>query len=206
MLARKEKHSYGVFDHSFSVLVMRKEIVAMPSRIILSVLLGFWPALAMTQQTIYESEGTAGPVFSDRPASGAKTIPLPPLNVIDAPPVPKPAAQESVAAPVSYSQLAIVSPGDEDTIHTNTGDFDVKLQVEPSLDPAGGDVIVVKLDGKPLPQRFSTAAFHIGESDWSRPFTESVEHSLQVAITNGDGGVLIESVPVKFFMHHATGH
>jgi len=177
----------------------------MPSRIILSVLLALWPALTMAQQTIYESKGAAGPVFSDIPGSGTKTVPLPPVNVIDAPPLPKAAARESVAAPVSYSQLAIVSPGDEDTIHTNTGDFDVKLQVEPSLNPDGGDVIVVKLDGKPLPQTFSTVAFHIGASDWSRPFTESVEHSLQVAITNRDGGVLIESAPVRFFMHHATG-
>lgn len=178
----------------------------MPSRIFLSMLLALWPALAMTQQTIYESRGVAGPVFSDFPAPGAKSVSLPPINVIDAPPAPKPARQESAAAPVSYSQLIIVSPGNEGTIHTNTGDFDVQLRVEPPLDTQGGDTVIVKLDGKPLPQSYSNATFHIGASDWSEAFTESVEHSMQVAITNRAGGVLIESAPVKFYMHHATGH
>ena len=44
-------------------------------------------ATALFAQTVYESKDKAGPVFSDRPSSGATPIELPPPNVVSPPPV-----------------------------------------------------------------------------------------------------------------------
>ena len=175
------------------------------SRVLLAGLIALSPALAMAQE-VYQTHDKAGPVYSDQPAPGAKAVELAPLNTFAAPPVllPTPTTKPQAAAPIPYERLTITDPENEGSVHTNTGDFDVQWQAVPPLDTQRGDAIIVKLDGTPLPQSFSAVPLHIGAADWQRVFSENVEHRLQLLIVNADGAVLIESAPVKFYMHHAT--
>jgi hypothetical protein len=178
----------------------------MLAKVLLLMLLAFSSGFALAQGGIYESKGKDGPVFSDQPSSGAKPLDLPPLNVIEQPP---PQFQIPDAAPAPYSQLTIVSPADGSTIHTNTGAFDIQLQVSPGLRVSRGDNLRVKLDGNPLAQGYTDLAIHVTEADWASAATsDNVQHSLQAAIiSNKDGSVLIESAPVRFFAHRAAvGH
>ena len=180
----------------------------MPAKVLLLMLLAFSSGFASAQGSIYESKGKDGPVFSDQPASGARPLELPPLNVIEQAPQP-PQDQMPDTAPAPYGQLTIMSPADGSTIHTNTGAFDMQLQVTPGLRIRRGDTLRVKLDGNPLAQGYNSLAIHITEADWASAATsDNVEHSLQAAIiSNQDGSVLIESAPVSFFAHRATvGH
>ena len=169
-------------------------------------LLLVWPLLAAAQAPVYESKDKSGPVFSDQPSPGAKPLDLPAPNVITLPkPASSPPAPAPAASAASYSKLAILSPANQGTIHTNTGAFSLQLQVRPALRVKGGDAIVVGLDGSRLAQRYTAATIAIKESDWAHAAAAGVaEHSLQVAIVDRSGAVLIESAPVQFFVQRAT--
>ncbi|HQR51230.1 MAG TPA: DUF4124 domain-containing protein [Methylophilaceae bacterium] len=166
------------------------------------------------QTTVYESRDAQGnTVFSDKPSPGAKAIELPQPNVIQTDLLPPPPAQ---AAPVSgagkkasidadatpvYSSLAIASPGDQDSIYTNTGAFDVTLKIDPDLRTNQGDFIQLKLDGTLVPQQFSAPDISISSADWAASATDNTAHTLQAAILDKQGKILIESAPVTFYAH-----
>ena len=163
--------------------------------------------LSAAQTPVYETKGERGPVFSDQPSPGATRVDLPPPNVIQVPALPPqtPSGPASAAAPPPYGLLAITSPANEGTIHTNTGAFDLQVQVRPALRASGGDRIVVRLDGKRLAQGYASTSISITSDDWAKAATvNNVEHSLQVAIVDRSGAVLAESATVKFYAHRAT--
>ena len=99
--------------------------------LLVAIALAIGPTLAAAQSTVYESKDKAGPVFSDRPSTGAKQIELGPANVIQTTPVPQQATPTATAP--YYTALAISSPENEGTIHSNTGAFDVSVQLQPAL-------------------------------------------------------------------------
>lgn len=174
------------------------------ARWLAAMLVAIWPVLATAQETVYESKDKAGPVFSDQPSPGGKAVDLPPPNVSTSPPTPQQQAAPAAAAP-PYQSLSIVSPADQDTIHTNTGQFDVEVQVVPALRKGDGDVIHVMLDGTPLPETFASASFQVSESDWAAAANpDKVQHTLQVAVLDRSGAMLIQSAPVSFFAHRAS--
>jgi hypothetical protein len=127
-------------------------------------------------------------------------VTLPPPNVID---TTQPPAQPSPqGVPTGYSQLAILFPAEQGTLHTNTGAFDVKVAVQPALN--AGDVFVVALDGTALPGRYSSADIAVTEQDFESAATDNVQHQLQVAVVDASGNVLITAGPVNFYVHRAT--
>ena len=80
-------------------------------------------------------------------------------NVIETTPAQaQPAPQQ---APGGYSQLAILAPEEQGTVHTNTGAFAVQVALAPGLD--SGDAFVVTLDGSALPGRYRSADIAITE-------------------------------------------
>jgi hypothetical protein len=178
----------------------------MNPRALLVTLLTLWPVLGTAQTPIYESKDKGVPAFSDQPSPGAKQVDVPAPNVIQLPKAASPPpALASAASAASYSRLVIQSPANQGTIHTNTGAFTLQLEVRPTLRVKGGDVIVVRLDGNRLAQRYTSPAIAIKEADWARAAAAGVaEHNLQVAIVDRDGNVLIESAPVRFFVQRAT--
>jgi hypothetical protein len=171
----------------------------------------WWVAAALAAQvggllaksTVYESKDKAGPVFTDKPAPGAAVVDVPPPNVVESPriaPVQPPASARPAPA---YRSLSIMSPADAGTLHTNTGAFDISARISPAL--RAGDRIRVRLDGNLLPLSSGSPRLRVSEADWQAAADPaSVEHSLQLAIVDKGGAVLIESAPVRFYVHRAS--
>lgn len=168
-------------------------------------------AATPTAQPVYETQGKDGPVFSDLPSQGkdlpspgATELTLPPINVSSPPPA-APTVQAAPAAAIApYRSLSISQPENGGTIHTNTGQFTLQVVADPELRTGQGDVLVVSLDGHPLPTARTTAQFDISPSEWQMAAGDSVQHQLQVSVVNSAGTVLITSAPVSFYAHRAT--
>lgn len=157
-------------------------------------------AAAALAQTVYESKDKAGPVFSDRPSAGAVPVELPPPNVVS-PPVAKPtpdAPAASASAP-AYRRLVIQRPAEQDMVHSNNGAFDISASLSPPLRPS--DRVRVMIDGTLVPTVFRSTKLHISERDWqSAAVGSNSEHTLQLAVVDGDGKPWIESAPVRFYL------
>ena len=151
---------------------------------------------------VYESKEKGGvPVFSDTPTQGAKPVDLPPPNVVNTPQPAQPQAPSAPAAP-SYVQLAILAPAQQDTVHTNTGAFDVQVSLAPTLRP--GDAFVVTLDGNALPGRYTSANISLTEQDYASAAAATHQHSLSVAVVDSNGNVLMSSNAVSFYVDRST--
>jgi len=170
---------------------------------IFAILLAVW-CVPCAAQTIYESKDKAGnPVFTDQASPGGKTVNLPPPNVVQTPPLPK-QAPVPAAAPAPYTSLAIASLDNEGTVHTNTGEFDIRAKATPALRSAAGDRIRVKLDGNLLATQYASRWVKISAEDWQAAANQDAQHTIQIAIVDGAGTTLIESAPVTFYAHRAT--
>jgi hypothetical protein len=158
---------------------------------------------AGAQTTVYESRDKDGPVFSDRPTAGATPVTTSPPNVVSLPvPAPMPAPASAPAA-APYRSLVFVSLGEGGTIHSNTGAFDFSVRAVPALRPT--DRLRVQLDGRELAGSYRGTHLHVSEADWrSAARNESVEHTLQVGIVDGQGNVLIVSDAIAFYVQRAT--
>lgn len=161
-------------------------------------------SVALAQATIYESKDKAGPVYSDKPSPGAQVVDLPPPNVVSGPPPALATPQPPAAAPApAYRTLAIASPVAQGTVHSNSGAFDLTAQLSPALRP--GDRILVSLDGRVLPTRYRSLRIHVTTADWQAVAGgDRAEHTLQLAVADAQGRVLIDSAPVNFYVHRAA--
>jgi len=174
-------------------------------------LLGVFVAASAAAQTIYETQGKDGPIFSDLP-SGGRDLPspgttemtLPPINLSDSPAAAAKPAKAAAAPAVPYQTLAITQPESGGTIHSNTGQISVQVAIEPALRAEQGDTIVVSLDGATLPSTYPTTQFEISASEWQAAARDSVEHQLQVSIMDRSGKLLLTSEPQNFYVHRAT--
>src|SRR3954468_827084 len=131
----------------------------MKTRSFAAIILSLWSVFCAAQGTIYESRDKAGPVFSDQPSAGARPIEVPPPNLMQG--SPSPAASPAPAAAPYYSSFVIADPANGDSIHTNTGAFDMRVQPVPGLRTADGDRIRVKLDGTLLPTSYASATISL---------------------------------------------
>ena len=163
-----------------------------------SLLLLLLPAVALAQ--VYECPGQDGPVFTNTPCPGGKRMDLGSPNVIDAgnPPQQTGATQPAASA---YTSLTIVSPENGGTIHTNTGQFQVSLDLTPGLQ--GGNAVSVSLDGTPLPTLRYSLQFDITPEEWESAAAANVEHTLQASVVDRSGNTLIAAAPVQFYAHRA---
>jgi hypothetical protein len=151
-------------------------------------------------QTVYESKDKAGPVFSDRPSAGAVPVELPPPNVVSTPAVkPVPDAPAPSASAPAYRRLVIQRPAEQDMVHSNNGAFGVSAQLSPPLRP--NDRIRVMIDGNLVPTVFRSTDLRISEQDWQATAVgNNSEHTLQLAVVDGNGKPWIESAPVRFYL------
>ena len=157
---------------------------------------------ALAQTTVYESQGKNGPVFSDQAAPGAKVVDVPTPNIIQSP-KPAPTAPVPATAPAAYRQLSVASPANEGTVHSNTGAFTLKARIDPAL--RKGDRIRVRLDGQLLPGRYQSTSIALTAADWQAVArTDNVQHSLQLAVEDKSGKVLLESAVSTFYAQRAT--
>lgn len=159
--------------------------------------------LAAAAQTVYESKEPSGvPEYSDRPSPGAKEIQLPPLTVVPAPKSPEgqPQPQPPGKTPNGYRALRIISPENEETVRSSTGQFDVRVELSPALRTMRGDAIILRFNGTAVPRKFRNVFLEVIPEDWESEPAAVNEPRIQAAVVDRDGKVLIESEPVQFFL------
>lgn len=176
------------------------------------------PAQGETQ-IVYEVRGPNGPTYSDKPMPGARTIELPPLNVVDFKslpvPAPAPAATPSPAAKPkadggkvvasSYRNLAIVSPEQNGSVIAPSASFEVRLALEPPLSLGEGHAFSISLNGKPVGQRFTATEFMIPPEFWGDKLPPPNQRfELSVSVVDRDGATLKEALPVAFTLRYAS--
>lgn len=95
-----------------------------------------------------------------------------------------------------YQGVKILTPESEATVHSNNGNLNVSIEITPPLRTAGGDYLVLLMDG----------------AEVARGFTHSTElkdiergsHTLQVQVRAADGTLLVASTPLSFTMWRAS--
>ncbi len=153
-------------------------------------------------QTVYETKDKSGPVFSDRPTQGASAVELPPPNVVSMP-APASTPAPSTPPPAPYRDLMILAPEAQGSVHSNTGEFDIRARLSPAL--RGSDRILVSLDGNVLKTRFRSANLHVTKADWNAASSSDDSlHTIQLTVVDAKGEPLIASAPVSFYVQRAT--
>ena len=177
----------------------------------------------LSAQTVYQTPGANGPVFSDKPQQGAKPVELRPLNVIDSatltgngaaekrvsPPAQQKINDEKSAAKketvIPYRSFAITSPENDGSIVANTAVIEVRIAVDPALRLGEGHAFAVSINGQPVGQRFTATEFMIPPEFWGDQLPPANQrYQLAATIVDRNGAVLKEATPVQFQLRYAT--
>ena len=139
-------------------------------------------------------------IYSDVKTRGSKQMNVPEPQTYTPVPVPVPvqaAVSEQEADSAIYKSLVIDSPVNEETVRDNQGNIEILISSTPALIRTDGHRIVYYLDGEQHGRR---------TVDTRKVFTnvDRGEHILTVAIVDTNNAVIIESQPVKVFLHRAS--
>jgi len=141
-------------------------------------------------------------IFSDAPPAGsgqAERIEIPETNTTPPPPSwpeppaePEPEPEEE--GPVSY-EVAIIIPLNETSFPMGPGNFSVEAKVKPALGKS--ESLLLMMDGVPWgkPQRDNT---------WELTNVFRGAHDLTVAVVDAEGELLVNSSPVRVFVHRPS--
>lgn len=171
------------------------------------------PGLAQPQ-TVYESKSREGRTYSDRPLPGGKPVELRPLNVIDPIPVAPSAAPgrdgtfvpDSKPVPVAaYRSLAVVFPEADGSVAANYATFEVRVAVDPPLQVENGHAFTLRLDGRPVPGRYTATEMMIPPEFFGNVAPAGVQrHVLEASIVDAGGQTLLVASPVSFQTRFVT--
>ena len=168
---------------------------------------------AAQAQAVYVTPGVNGPVFSDKPQSGAKPVALQPLNVLASP--PKAAAEPLAktveqhptvkpdAAVAEYRSFSVIAPENGGSVAANTAVFEVRVAIDPPLQLGEGHAFVVNINGRPVGLRFTATEFMIPPEFWGDalpPVNQQMQ--LDVYVVDLNGRVLKKAAPARFFMRY----
>lgn len=138
--------------------------------------------------------------YSDRPHPGAERVNVAPAQSYSAPALPSPQRAEepgpATDPAVPYSRLTIVSPGDGETLWNIGGELNVRVTADPELQ--AGHELQVYLDGK----RVEGVAQ--GGGQFTIPDVYRGEHTLRASIADDQGGELMSSATIVFYVHQAS--
>jgi hypothetical protein len=143
-------------------------------------------ALPVAAQIYKYTDANGNPAYSNQPPQGVKAQPveLPPLNSIEAPKRPAPAApsQIPINAPDQppYAQLALTDVPTDEALRANGGSFTVGVQMGPRL--GADDLLQLILDGQPYGQPSNVPRLQLVDIDRG-------EHSLAVQVLRGDTAI-----------------
>lgn len=155
-------------------------------------------ALADKGYKIVRPDGTVE--FSDQPQEGAEEVELPEAQTYERLRGTTLAPAEAKSKGVSkngYSNFAITSPAQDETVRPSGNRIIVNLSLEPGL--SEGHVIVLSLDGKEA-GRGRGLSFGVDE-------VYRGSHSVSAAILDAEGKTLIRSEAVTFHVkQHSTLH
>jgi len=161
--------------------------------------------LFATGESVYEAKDGRSKVYSDRPLPGSKPLALPPPNVIERQ-QPLPAAkaveaksvQSREAAPV-YRSLAVVFPEAGGSVAANQATFEIRVAVDPPLRVDRGDAFVLRLDGRPVPGRYTVTEMMIPPEFFEGVAPAGVQrHVVEASVVDGAGNVLLTAPAVEF--------
>jgi uncharacterized protein DUF4124 len=129
-------------------------------------------------------------IFTDKPSPDAEKIKIDKIQTVSPPPVedfeytPPEKTTEFV-----YTTLEIVSPENDQVFTGNIGDVTVSIMVQPELNAAQGDRLLLSMDGNK--QEDSSSTFKFTNLDRG-------VHTVKVDVVNKDGKSLKSSAPVSF--------
>lgn len=153
------------------------------------------PSLAWAAEEIYRSADETGtPSFTDRPAGDARKVELPAPN-IDSAGVPQGEfySPPSAAVPAAaYESVRIVSPQAEATLRSNSGDLEVRVEVQPALQPQHW--LLLRMDGQEMGELQKGGGFQLSNIDRG-------SHQLLVEVVDQDRAVIAQSSPVTIHLH-----
>jgi hypothetical protein len=163
-------------------------------------------------QTVYESKGGQGKVYSDRPVPGGKPVDLKPLNVIEAAPVapasPKPAAETAKPAAkpsAAYRSLAVVFPEAGGSVAANNATFEVRVSIDPPLQIEQGHAFSLRMDGRPVPGRYTATEMMIPPEFFGDVAPAGVQqHVLEASVVDAQGSSILSAAPVSFQTRFVT--
>jgi uncharacterized protein DUF4124 len=138
-------------------------------------------------------------LYTDQPRKGAREIKIaasPPAAVRAPQGVPHQtgAFVSREGEDFKYSALTLSAP-DENTIRDNAGNVIIALSVAPDVISARGDRIKLTLDGLALNSDYYPPEVLL-------PGLDQGTHTLQAAVIDKDGRVLIRSEPLEFYLKH----
>lgn len=168
-------------------------------------------------QGVYVTKGENGPVFSNKPTTGAKEVSLPPINVMTpvdtekaVPPVraQEPAnVPERVKAPEvpRNEHCAVVYPSEHGSVVMNTGAFEVRVICEPALRVADGHAFKVRVNGEPVSARYQTSEFTVLPDSWQQGLPDANQMAmLDVSLVDSAGRTLAELPRVSFYLRYVV--
>lgn len=170
-----------------------------------SALIMLLTGLALHGQAIAAVYKWVGPdgktMYTDQPRPGAKEVDLPKYPPAQPKPAPvaktagedKTTAKPAEPAFPGYKKVALVKPVNDETVRENSGAVEVALELEPAWDPKLGHKITVSLDGKDLPEVYTTPQFQLQNVDRG-------SHSLQVTVSDAKDVPLSTSNSVTFHL------
>jgi hypothetical protein len=178
----------------------------MNRRIPLLGLLGFILVAPSLAEGIYKWEDPDGQVhYSDMPKEGAVEVEVQPAQTFSLPTTASTAAATSATdnntdteENQGYESLAIVSPGQEETIWNTGGKVTVSLNLQPGL--KAGHSIRLYMDGQLLAD-LPPSSSSLQLSDVYRG-----EHQVQAEVQNEKGQVQIKASPVTFFYQQTSAN
>lgn len=168
----------------------------------------------VSSQVLYEKRGPDGPVFSDAPLPGGRPAAVPADNTMAAPvksrsPAPPPSldaipdAAREQARPFRYSSFAIVYPENAGSASANTAAFMVRVRIEPPLRLDLGHAMAIRLNGQPLPGRYTQEDFVLPPEAFGDTVSLNQRYRLEASIVDAQGVALISAAPVDFYLRLA---
>lgn len=158
-------------------------------------------AFAEVYRSVDENGNT---VFSDQPTADAEQIQLPEVTTYSPVIVPvedssenadgegENSEDEDIPAAPNY-QLQIASPQDDEAIRANDGNLTVNVQIRPALSQKRGDMIQLRMDGRPYGQPSAGLSFNL-------PNLDRGTHTLSAVVMNANGEELAQSASIKFHL------
>lgn len=94
-------------------------------------------------------------------------------------------------------QLQIASPQDDEAIRANDGNLTVNIQIRPPLSQKRGDMIQLRMDGRPYGEPITGLSFNLANVDRGT-------HTLSAVVMNASGEELSQSATIKFHLQRNT--
>lgn len=148
-------------------------------------------------ETVYKTIDKEGNVvFSDLKTHDAEVIEIPDAQVLDIPEVKsfKYAPKKDKQKTLPYTKLSITSPSNDATIHSNEGNVNININLEPYLNEK--DTVFVYLNGK--------EALNGKKLDFLLTNIDRGTHNIEVAVKNDKKIELIRSASIMFHLRRIS--